>query len=636
MRACTPAPGAWTMLGDTRLKLWPVGAPVTGRGRRPRAPMPSGPPEGAGSLAPGELWAGRPDVFAGHRHQPGASWATCSRRASGGWPPPSGHADCTWTGPGRASRSWPSADMARGATAGQGRPSGPRAGGRTGSRTGGAASPRPGQRAPAQGAAPAAAGPADGARPGPADGLRCPPAVRPGTPTRTCCWPRRCASGGCTAGRCPGHRARVRHTAGPIMLRRGHRGLCADRPLDQIDPPVLEVLRLGSHQLLGMRIGPHAAVATTVDLAGKSLAAVRRVRERRPAPGGARDLESWIEVVAPDRTADLAGHLAVRYSHPRWIVTALADALGEARAGRCRAGQAGRASAGRTGTEDGPRCRLAQTGPRSRHQHRPAVTLAAPGLAGPGELAAAAPSPPAGRRSALISRVEIPARYRPWRSAGLACRTKPASWPPSPSPGPTSTPRTGLARPLCRSGREGAGCFPGSRRERCEAAAADARPHRASLWQDQLSPASAARWPPTARPRHGGPRCSTGSSPTCPVPASARCAGGPRHDGGTVTAGHAAPRRAPARATCRAMEATRPGGAVAYVTCSPHVDETRAVLDDVLARAGRRCACLTRPPCSRRCPACAARDPYGSTPSSGRTGTAPTPSSSPCSSASPS
>ncbi len=32
-----------------------------------------------------------------------------------------------------------------------------------------------------------------------------------------------------------------------------------------------------------------------------------------------------------------------------------------------------------------------------------------------------------------------------------------------------------------------------------------------------------------------------------------------------------------------AIEATRPGGVVAYVTCSPHVAETRAVLDDVLA-----------------------------------------------------
>ena len=42
------------MLGDTRLKLWPV---------RPRPRTRSGP--GAGPLAPGELWAGRARVFAG-------------------------------------------------------------------------------------------------------------------------------------------------------------------------------------------------------------------------------------------------------------------------------------------------------------------------------------------------------------------------------------------------------------------------------------------------------------------------------------------------------------------------------------------------------------------------------------------
>ena len=32
-----------------------------------------------------------------------------------------------------------------------------------------------------------------------------------------------------------------------------------------------------------------------------------------------------------------------------------------------------------------------------------------------------------------------------------------------------------------------------------------------------------------------------------------------------------------------AIEATRPGGLVAYVTCSPHLAETRAVVDAVLA-----------------------------------------------------
>jgi len=32
---------------------------------------------------------------------------------------------------------------------------------------------------------------------------------------------------------------------------------CVDRPLAQVDPPVLDVLRLGAHQLLRTRIPPH-------------------------------------------------------------------------------------------------------------------------------------------------------------------------------------------------------------------------------------------------------------------------------------------------------------------------------------------------------------------------------------------
>src|SRR5262249_56174844 len=48
IRASTPAPGAWTMLGDTRLKLWPVlpGPPADlGRGPAPPAfPAPPAPP----------------------------------------------------------------------------------------------------------------------------------------------------------------------------------------------------------------------------------------------------------------------------------------------------------------------------------------------------------------------------------------------------------------------------------------------------------------------------------------------------------------------------------------------------------------------------------------------------------------
>ncbi len=110
--------------------------------------------------------------------------------------------------------------------------------------------------------------------------------------------------------------------------------ICSDRDLASIDPPLRQVLRLGAHQLLGTRVRPHAAVATSVDLAryvagprpaGFVNAVLRRVATR--------DLEAWLEIAAPARAEDLVGHLSVRYSHPRWIVTALSAALGEQEAG---------------------------------------------------------------------------------------------------------------------------------------------------------------------------------------------------------------------------------------------------------------------------------------------------------------
>jgi methionyl-tRNA formyltransferase len=51
IRACTPAPGAWTELGGARLKLWPVGEPPAGAGAPP--------------LGPGELKVGHGGVLAG-------------------------------------------------------------------------------------------------------------------------------------------------------------------------------------------------------------------------------------------------------------------------------------------------------------------------------------------------------------------------------------------------------------------------------------------------------------------------------------------------------------------------------------------------------------------------------------------
>jgi 16S rRNA (cytosine967-C5)-methyltransferase len=106
---------------------------------------------------------------------------------------------------------------------------------------------------------------------------------------------------------------------------------CSDR--DQLDPPVRDVLRLGAHQLLATRVSAHAAVATSVDLAkdvcgprpsGFVNAVLRRVATR--------DLDAWLAIIVPDPAQDPSGYLAVRHSYPRWIVDAFRDALGEASA----------------------------------------------------------------------------------------------------------------------------------------------------------------------------------------------------------------------------------------------------------------------------------------------------------------
>ncbi|MEU9984733.1 transcription antitermination factor NusB [Streptomyces sp. NPDC050856] len=109
---------------------------------------------------------------------------------------------------------------------------------------------------------------------------------------------------------------------------------CIDRPLREVDPPVLDVLALGAHQLLGTRIPSHAAVSASVELARVVLgdgrakfvnAVLRKIAQH--------DLDGWLEQVAPPYEDDPEDHLAVMHSHPRWVVSALWDALGGGRAG---------------------------------------------------------------------------------------------------------------------------------------------------------------------------------------------------------------------------------------------------------------------------------------------------------------
>lgn len=101
----------------------------------------------------------------------------------------------------------------------------------------------------------------------------------------------------------------------------------AARDIDTIELVVLNILRMGVHQLLNMRVAQHAAVDESVNLAEHmaSLGAVGFVNAvlRRTSR---HDLEDWQEFITKD-ISNADERLAALYSHPVWIVRALKQGL---------------------------------------------------------------------------------------------------------------------------------------------------------------------------------------------------------------------------------------------------------------------------------------------------------------------
>ncbi len=114
--------------------------------------------------------------------------------------------------------------------------------------------------------------------------------------------------------------------------------IAAERPVADIDPRVLDALRLGVHQLLSTRVASHAAVNESVELArdaggrgaaGFANAVLRRVS--RDTPG------EWMSRVEQSARSD-DERLSLVFSHPVWIVRAFRRALAaEGRAGELEA-----------------------------------------------------------------------------------------------------------------------------------------------------------------------------------------------------------------------------------------------------------------------------------------------------------
>ncbi len=104
-------------------------------------------------------------------------------------------------------------------------------------------------------------------------------------------------------------------------------GALASRPLAELDPDVLAVLRLGAYQLLFTRVPAHAALSESVDLArevepraaGFTNAVLRRLQREGPP-------------AAADPASNPLGWLTTAGSLPRWLVERWLARLGPERA----------------------------------------------------------------------------------------------------------------------------------------------------------------------------------------------------------------------------------------------------------------------------------------------------------------
>jgi 16S rRNA (cytosine967-C5)-methyltransferase len=342
-----------------------------------------------------------------------------------------------------------------------------------------------------------------------------------------------------------------------------------------VEPPVRDLLRLGTHQLLSMRVPAHAAVATTVELTRANVgerpvrlvnAVLRRVGRMR--------LSSWMDKVAPPRTAaTMTEHLSTVHSHPAWMVEALTQALhGD----------------------------LQEVEAMLRADNEPpGVTLVArPGRATPAELLEAGAEP--GRWSPYAAR---------WHGG---------------DPGALAAVREGrvgvqdegsqlVAHALARAPLQGADTSwldlcagPGGKSallaglagERGAALLANERlPHRARLVGQALRGSDGVR----------GVLCADGTRPPW------RAGSFDRVIADVPCTGMGALRRRPEARWRRspddvgplvalqrsllgsALDSCRDGGVVAYVTCSPHPAETTGVVDAVLAARGDAVAEDARP-----------------------------------------
>ncbi len=331
-----------------------------------------------------------------------------------------------------------------------------------------------------------------------------------------------------------------------------------------LQPAVRTALRLGTHQLVSMRVPSHAAVGTTVELVRADVgerpvrlvnAVLRRVAEL--------DLATWMSRLAPDQNKDPVGHLAMTHAHPRWIVEELLrvlDDVDQVTALLAADNVAPQVTlVARPGLSD-PAALLARHGTQVRQgRWSPYAVILEMGDPGGFEEVRAGRVGIQDEGSQLVTlalaRADIVGRDTHWLDLCAG-------------PGGKATLLTGLAR------------------ERAATLIANERlPHRAALVRAGLSGYGPPATVVCGDGRHPSWRPHTFDRALVDAPCSGLGALRRRPESRW--------RRTPADVVnlvplqrallSAALDSTRPGGVVAYVTCSPHADETRGVVDAALA-----------------------------------------------------
>lgn len=348
--------------------------------------------------------------------------------------------------------------------------------------------------------------------------------------------------------------------------------LAASRPTDKIDPPVLDVLRLGAHQLLGMRVPAHAAVSETVGLAREQLGtgasqfvnAVLRAIGREP-------LDVWEQRITEG--ADHLGALAAVQSHPVWVVRALREAL---------------AGHGRSVDEIEELLVADNVAPH-------VTVVARPGLADADEVLADAPGSTRGALTptAVVLAGGDPAALPSVRDGRSGVQDEGSQLV---ALALTQVPvhgRDDRWLDLCAGPGGKAALLAAVAGERgARIVANELQPHRTQLVEQALRavPADAVEDVRTGDGREVGTQ-EPASFDRVMVDAPCTGLGALRRRPEARwrrTAADVAPLNALQRELLvSALRAVRPGGVVAYVTCSPHLVETQLVVKDALRAADR-------------------------------------------------